>query len=459
MHELALCAKMISCRMAVTDKGGLKMVAGHLRKQNGIYQMILSYYDTNGKRRTKSISTHLPVKGNKRKAEEMLQKARQEFVPPVACEKAGKEKKAEKKQLPFDKPENGLMISTPTAYKEVSISGTKEEILFCDFLLYWLHLIRSSIDESTYSGYQNVIKQHIIPYFQPKKYTLADIEHNPVYIQDYYTYELNERQVSANTLIHRHANIRTALQYAFHIGLILTNPADRVIRPKKNIFTSDIYHSDELMDLFKIFHGDPLELAVLLGSYYGLRRSEIVGLKWEAIDFVQKTITIRHTVTQAMVDGKYTMIYKDRPKTKKSLRTLPLVGPFEAILSQLWKLQAENRKVCKTSYCTDYLDYIYVDHMGILIKPNYITQHFKIVLKKNGLKLVRFHDLRHSCASLLYASGVSIKDIQEWLGHSDISTTLNIYTHLDYMSKVSSANAIIGILPVENETELSLAAN
>lgn len=160
-----------------------------------------------------------------------------------------------------------------------------------------------------------------------------------------------------------------------------------------------------------------------------------------------------------MVDGKYTMIYKDRPKTKKSLRTLPLVGPFEAILSQLWKQQAENQKVCSSSYCMDYLDYIYVDHMGVLIKPNYITQHFRMVLKKNGLKLVRFHDLRHSCASLLYGSGVSIKDIQEWLGHSDISTTLNIYTHLDYMSKVSSANAIIGILPGENEQGLPLAAN
>ncbi|MDY2654513.1 MAG: tyrosine-type recombinase/integrase [Eisenbergiella porci] len=149
------------------------------------------------------------------------------------------------------------------------------------------------------------------------------------------------------------------------------------------------------MNLFKIFHGDPLELAVLLGSYYGLRRSEIVGLKWEAIDFVQKTITIRHTVTQAMVDGKYKMIYKDRPKSKKSLRTLPLLGPFEAILSKLWKLQAENQKLCSSSYCMDYLDYIYVDHMGVLIKPNYITQHFQIVLRKNGLKSVRFHDLRH----------------------------------------------------------------
>ena len=128
-------------------------------------------------------------------------------------------------------------------------------------------------------------------------------------------------------------------------------------------------------------------------------------------------------------------------------------------MSKLWKLQAENQKLCGSSYCMDYLDYIYVDHMGILIKPNYITQHFQIVLRKNGLKSIRFHDLRHSCASLLYASGVSIKDIQEWLGHSDISTTLNIYTHLDYRSKVSSANAIIGILPGENEKELPLAAN
>lgn len=433
------------------------MVAGHLRKQNGIYQMILSYCDSNGKRHTKSISTHLPVKGNKRKAEEMLQITRQEFVPPVESEKADCEKRTEEKQRIASKPDNMDEITVPGIYKEASISGTKDEILFCDFLLYWLHLVRSSIDVSTYGSYQNVIKQHIIPYFQPKNYTLADIEKNPVYIQDYYNYELNKRKVSANTVIHRHANIRSALEYAFQVGLILSNPADRVIRPKKNIFISAIYHSDELMNLFEIFHGDPLELAVLLGSYYGLRRSEIVGLKWEAIDFVQKTITIRHTVTQAMVDGKYTMIYKDRPKTKKSLRTLPLVGPFEAIFSQLWKLQAENQKLCGSSYCMDFLDYVYVNSMGVLIKPDYITLHFKKVLIKNGLKRIRFHDLRHSCASLLYANDVSIKDIQEWLGHSDISTTLNIYTHLDYRNKVSSANAIIGILPVEKE--LPTAAN
>lgn len=80
-------------------------------------------------------------------------------------------------------------------------------------------------------------------------------------------------------------------------------------------------------------------------------------------------------------------------------------------------------------------------------KPNFITQHFEILLAKNKLKKIRFHDLRHSCASLLYANGVSLKEIQEWLGHSDISTTSNIYTHLDFSSRVSSANAILPAFP------------
>jgi integrase len=98
-------------------------------------------------------------------------------------------------------------------------------------------------------------------------------------------------------------------------------------------------------------------------------------------------------------------------------------------------------------YCNDYLEYIYVNEMGERIKPNFITQNFAITLMNNNLKKIRFHDLRHSCASLLYANGVSLKEIQEWLGHSDISTTSNIYTHLDFTSKVASANAIIGIYP------------
>lgn len=167
----------------------------------------------------------------------------------------------------------------------------------------------------------------------------------------------------------------------------------------------------------------------------------------EDINIASCAISFKHTVTQVTVDGKEVTIQKDRTKTKSSYRTLPLVPPFEELLHRLRQEQLVNQKVCGTAYCQKYLDYIYVNAMGELVKPNFITQHFEITLKNNGLKKIRFHDLRHSCASLLYANGVSLKEIQEWLGHSDIGTTSNIYTHLDYSSKVSSANAILAFYP------------
>lgn len=135
---------------------------------------------------------------------------------------------------------------------------------------------------------------------------MADIEEQPFLIQAYYDYEMEVHGISANTVTHRHANIRKALQDAFKVGLIKSNPADRIT--------------------------DPLELAVILGSFYGLRRSEIVGLKWNCIDFERKTITIGHVVTQATIDGKYQLVQKNRTKTKSSTRSLPLVPQFEAML-------------------------------------------------------------------------------------------------------------------------------
>lgn len=257
-----------------------------------------------------------------------------------------------------------------------------------------------------------VIKSRINPYFKDKGLTLSEL--TPKHIQDYYLYSLNVEKVSANTVIHRHANIRKALQYALKLGLIDFNPADRVERPKKNKYVATTYNEKELENLFSVVKGKRIEFAVTLGAFYGLRRSEIVGIKWDAIDFERKTFTIKHTVTEVMLDGKVTMVDKERTKTKSSYRTLPLVKPFEELE---------------------------------LVRPNFITQNFTIVLANNKLKKIRFHDLRHSCASLLYAHGVSLKEIQEWLGHSDISTTSNIYTHLDYSSKVSSANAILSVFP------------
>lgn len=125
------------------------------------------------------------------------------------------------------------------------------------------------------------------------------------------------------------------------------------------------------------------------------------------------------------------------------MRTLPLVPAFKEKLLAHKKQQDEYRRVCGKCYDKRYLDYICVDEMGTLISPHYLTSAFPKLLDKNGLRHIRFHDLRHSCASLLLSNGVSMKQIQEWLGHSDFSTTANVYAHLDYNSKLSSADAMV----------------
>ena len=111
------------------------------------------------------------------------------------------------------------------------------------------------------------------------------------------------------------------------------------------------------------------------------------------------------------------------------------------------ELTPEMVKSIRTLCGTCLRHFVDVDPMGKRIRPDFLSQHFPDFLVAHQMKRIRFHDLRHSCASLLYANGVSLKEIQEWLGHSDISTTSNIYTHLDFSSKVSSANAIVNIFP------------
>ena len=104
------------------------------------------------------------------------------------------------------------------------------------------------------------------------------------------------------------------------------------------------------------------------------------------------------------------------------------------------------KKALGRSYNKQYLDYVFVNPQGRLIRPDYITQHFSMLLEKIGMKHIRFHDLRHSCASLLLAKGIPMKAIQEWLGHSNFSTTANLYAHLDVNSKKASADALVNAL-------------
>ena len=376
------------------------MIAGHLQEKKGLYYMVLSYKDKSGKRVSKWLPTGLPAKGNKKRAEDMLMAARTEFVAGEAA-------------IDRDMP-------------------------FSSYLVQWMEIARSTLKPNTAAGYASMIQNPIAPYFQQRGITLGGLQ--AVDIQMFYTSQL--KRVSANTVIHYHAIIHRALKYAVKTDLIDVNPADKVERPRKDRFTASFYDGNEVNRLFQVARGTPLELPVMLAAFYGLRRSEVVGLKWDAIDFENKTIAIRHTVTACAEKGRRIEVAADTTKTASSRRTLPLVPAFQTKLAALKEQQEKNRILCGRSYCTDYLGYVLVDAMGNRLKLSYISTAFPVLLKRNGLRPIRFHDLRHSCASLLLKNGVPMKQIQEWLGHSDFSTTANIYAHLDAGSKLTSAQAM-----------------
>ena len=303
-------------------------------------------------------------------------------------------------------------------------------------------IAKGRLAHATYGAYQGLLKSTIVPYFRKKKLTLRELEAR--HLQMFYSEML--RRVTPNTVIHYHAVIHSALKYAVKTDMLIQNVADKVDRPRKNGFQPVFLSADEMQKMFEALRGTKLELPVLVAAFYGLRRSEALGLKWDAIDFERDTITIKHIVTNAKIDGKSEIVCADRAKTKSSLRSLPLVSNIREKLLALREQQKENRRVCGNCYSKKYDGYVFVDAMGNIFNPRSVTANFSKLLEQNGLRHIRFHDLRHSCASLLLANDVPLKQIQEWLGHSDIGTTANIYSHLDYKSKITSANVMDNIL-------------
>ena len=217
-------------------------------------------------------------------------------------------------------------------------------------------------------------------------------------------------------------------------------------------FYNDKYNSglsgnkDELEQLFEVFKGDRLELVVHIAAYYGLRKSEIIGLKWDSVNFEEKKLTVRRKVSSTYGSGKEMIFVENQLKTESSVRTFPLIPHIEQMLIERKTLEEYYSKLLGKDFDREYDCFVCRDNFGKLITPNFVTSHFKYIIQKNKLKHIRFHDLRHSCASLLLANGVSMKAIQEWLGHSTFNVTANFYSHLDFHSKVESAETIAKVL-------------
>ena len=331
------------------------MVAGHLTLKNGKYYAVLNYKNAGGQRKTKWISLGLSEKGNKRKAESELARLRAEFQPP----------------------------------KEVG--DLSSDMLFADYLLEWLEIAKGRLAHATYGAYQGLLKSTIVPYFRKKKLTLRELEAR--HLQMFYSEML--RRVTPNTVIHYHAVIHSALKYAVKTDMLIQNVADKVDRPRKNSFQPVFLSADEMQKMFEALRGTKLELPVLVAAFYGLRRGEVVGLKWDAIDFEQGTISVKRTVTSTIIDGKYQEFEQQSAKTKSSLRTLPLIGSFREYFMQVKEAQELNKQVCGNCYNYEYDGFVFVDELGERMRVEYLTNAFPKFLESHGLRRMRFHDLRH----------------------------------------------------------------
>lgn len=299
-----------------------------------------------------------------------------------------------------------------------------ENIYFTDYLEKWLNNIKFGLQPSTIRGYSTNIESAIIPYFKPKNILLTGLKAR--HIQEFYTYCIDEKKVSPNTVIRYHANIRKCLQSALKQELVTSNQADLVDKPKKKLYIANVLPISKLLILLRNIEGTHLEIPTFFSVYYGLRRGEAAGLLWSNVDFKNKKIIIGNTLIEA--ENKE-LLNRKSLKTKSSYRTLELIPEVEKFLLEIKEKQEENKKLFKGSYNHKYSDNICVKENGDLIKLDYITKKFKEISKKFGYDDIHFHCLRHSFATNMYDEGMDMKELQVWLGHSSISTTMDIYLH------------------------------
>ncbi len=312
------------------------------------------------------------------------------------------------------------------------------DLLFGTFLLQWLERAKPNLQISTYATYQQQVDK-IASYFNDRNVNLMDLK--PLDIANFYV-NLQKNGKSIQLCEHYHVNIRKALQTAVKAGLIPFNPADRIDRPRSPKHIAKYYNKEQLDKLFACLEGDEYAYIYKMTAYYGLRRSEMLGIKWSNIDFKNNMIILRHAVVQTRLNGKSIIIAKDNMKNKSSLRTLPLLPNVRKLLLELKETQENNEKLYGEQYEKKYKDYICVDDLGYRRNPETVSAHFRLILTRNELPRIRYHDLRHSCASLLLEEGVGMKQIQEWLGHSTFNTTADIYSHLDFSSKKKVGSVI-----------------
>lgn len=386
------------------------MLTARLQDKGGRYYCVINYKEGD-KHRQKWISLGMTTQENKQKALHLVEVKRAEF-------------------------ESRMCLSGSTTY-------------FVDYIEKWLHERKGVVQQTTWEGYETYAYRHIIPYFEPMKLRLVDVK--PIHIKRYYEYKYTSGRLDGKdggisiASLKKHALIlKQALDCAVLEEFISSNPTAVVKMPAKEIPVREkkFLTIEEANTVLRAFQGHPLQAMMYVTLYYGLRKSEVLGLRWCAVDFSSNKLTINHSVVKV----KGGSISKDQMKTASSYREYELIEDVRRVLLELKTTQEINRRLFKSEYVEN--DYVFKWENGKPFRPDTVTRTVERHLRACGLPEITYHTLRHSTASILYDMGWDIMDIKHWLRHSSIDVTADIYTHISQNRKKHLSEKLEGTFEI-----------
>jgi integrase len=296
---------------------------------------------------------------------------------------------------------------------------------FCNLTLekyldkWMLEYCESNLVYKTYKTYTQLIEWYIKP--QLGSIELSKLQ--PLHIQSFYTYLQKERKLSSTTTLHCHNIIHTALKHAVKWQLININIADAVERPKRAKTEFNTLSVENVDKLLEYLEGTSLYMPVLLSLHTGARRGEVLGLTWGNVNLVEGFIYIKNQLQN--IDGTLQLT---QLKTLSSKRKIVLLDYTIKVLKEERKKQLENKLYLGENYIDN--NFVCCQNDGRPYDPDYISRHFLRKSTSIDIPKVRFHDLRHTHATLLLQANVNSKVVSERLGHSKVNITLDTYSHV-----------------------------
>lgn len=299
------------------------------------------------------------------------------------------------------------------------VNLTPQQQTVKQFLENWLEeTVKRQVRVRTYAKYAQDVSHHIVP--AVGRLQLAKL--TPDHVQKMLNH-LSDNGLSHNSVRNVRAALRCALNQALRYGYVMRNVATLVDIPGKVTFKPQPLTYEQSQQLLAAAKGNRLEALFRIALGLGPRKGEILGLRWEDVDLAGATLCISGSLQRQ--NGK---LERSATKTDASVRTIALPPRLVKVLTRHRENQEEERKAA-ASWTESGM--VFTSRIGTPLSPESLTENFKALLKKAGLpKTVRFHDLRHTCATLMIKQGIHPRVVMEILGHSQISTTMNTYGHV-----------------------------